>query len=166
LLRLVQIDRVKIIVGLPEMEIGNFVDGGDVVLRFDAFSERLFEGSVFHIATSAEFSTRTFRTEIAVDNSDGLIRPGMVARIRFIRKVYPDAITIPLFSVLSREGTHSVILEEEGVAREVVIDVGFMQGDSIHVSSGLANGDRLIVSGHRELRDGQKVKVRRVEDGS
>jgi multidrug efflux system membrane fusion protein len=37
---------------------------------------------------------------------------------------------------------------------------GKLNGDRVHVLSGVAAGDRLIVSGHRELREGAAVVVR------
>lgn len=162
LVRIVQVHKVKVAVGVPEREIG-FVKVGDRVgIRFDVFPDRTFDGTVYKLATSAEAATRTFKAEIELDNSDGLLKPGMIARARFIKRAFPDAITVPLFAVIQRDGGAYVFIEDEGVARLRPIEVGFFQGNQVFVSKGLNAGERLIVAGQRDLRDGQAVNVQHV----
>jgi membrane fusion protein (multidrug efflux system) len=164
LVRLVQVDRVKIVVGLPEREVAHFATGDNMDLIVDAIPGRRFSGRIHRIATSADLVTRTFLAEVEVDNADGALRPGMVARAKLVRSVLADAITIPLFSVMTREDGRYVYVELEGVAHERIVEVGFVQGNSIHISGGLADGDRLVVAGQRDLRDGARVNVQRVTE--
>ena len=159
LVRIIQVDKVKAIVGLPEREVALFALGDSVAVTVDAYPDRVFTGKIFRVATSAEESTRTFATEIELDNGEGLLRPGMITRTGFVRATYPEAITIPMFSVLSRGLERYVFVESEGVAERRPVTVGFYKGNVVHVTSGLGDQDRLIVVGHRQLRDGQRVTV-------
>ncbi|MBP8130471.1 MAG: efflux RND transporter periplasmic adaptor subunit [Candidatus Hydrogenedentes bacterium] len=159
LARIVQTGRVKVIVGVPERDIPYFKTGNEVTLTCDAFAEAVFAGRIYRIATTAERETRTFLVEVAIDNGDGRLKPGMIARVRLVRGTYPDAVSVPVFSVISLENQRFAIVEERGVAHYRPIEVGVLQGDHAHVRRGLQAGDRLIVVGHRDLREGQPVTV-------
>jgi multidrug efflux pump subunit AcrA (membrane-fusion protein) len=77
-----------------------------------------------------------------------------------VRERIEDAITVPLFAIRPMENQYFVMIEQEGVAHMRQIMPGKLNGDRVHVLSGVAAGDRLIVSGHRELREGAAVVVR------
>lgn len=162
MVRLVQVDRLKLVIGIPERDVVRF-DLGDVVdIQLDAYPGEVFAGTIYQIAATAEESTLTFRTEIAVDNTDRRLKPGMIAQARLVREAFPDSIMVPLFSLISTEDTRHAFVEDGGVARQRELEVGFLQGTEIFVRSGLEHGERLIVVGHRDLRDGDLVDVREV----
>ena len=94
---------------LPHFEVGDRVR-----ILIDAFPNRVFEGDIDQIATTAELSTRTFAAEVGLENEDGLLRPGMLARAIFVRQFYDDAITIPLFAVTTFESGKHVFVEQSG----------------------------------------------------
>lgn len=159
LARLVQTDRVKVIIGAPERDMPHFHLGDPVEVVLDAFHDETFSGEVYRIATTAERETRTFAIEIELSNPQGRLKPGMIARARMVRETFPEAIAVPVFSVLSMENQRFAVVEEGGIARIRAIEVGVLQGDQVHVTKGLQSGDRLIVVGHRDLRDGQPVAI-------
>lgn len=157
--RIVQIDRLKAVVGIPEREVTHFAAGDIIAVTAPAIPDRAFEGAIHKIAPTAERASRTFLTEIALDNADGALKPGMIVRASLVRREYPDAITIPIFAVRSVENERFAVVAEEGVARLRRIQVGGLHGDRVHVTEGLSAGERLIVAGHRDLRDGEPVAI-------
>jgi len=159
LVRLVQLHKVKVNIGIPERDIPNFKAGDEVTVRLDAYPERAFEGTIHTIAPTADLSTRTFTTEIALDNPDGCLMPGMIARAELVRKVYPESIVIPIFSAMLLDDSRYVFLERDGVAALQPIEIGIVQGMNVQITEGLAPGDRLIVVGQRDVRPGEPVKV-------
>ena len=164
LVRLVEMDKVKVSVGVPEREVGNFAPGAPAIVTLDAIEGREFNGSIHKIATTADPSTLTFVTEIAVDNPEGIIKPGMIARVRLVRRVCPDSVTVPIFSVMTVENQRFVMVEESGAAHVRPIEIGIIQDDVVQAVTGLKPGDRLIVSGQRELIEGDPVQVSEVLD--
>ncbi|HUW62238.1 MAG TPA: efflux RND transporter periplasmic adaptor subunit [Candidatus Bathyarchaeia archaeon] len=164
LVRLVQMDKIKVSVGVPEREVGNFAPGAPAIVTLDAIEGREFNGSIHKIATTADPSTLTFVTEVAVDNPEGIIKPGMIARVRLVRRVCPDSVTVPIFSVMTVENQRFVMVEDSGVARVRPIEIGIIQNDVVQAVTGLKPGDRLIVSGQRELIEGEPVQVSEVLD--
>jgi membrane fusion protein (multidrug efflux system) len=159
LARIVQVDQLKIVLGLPERDVIYCLPGQTVAIRFDAYPEMLMAGTIYRVATTAEHSTRTFPTEIRMDNSEGVFKPGMIARASMVRKEYPNALTVPLFAIMSNEDERFVFVLEEGHAAKKTIEVGFFQFGKVLVTSGLNPGDKVIVSGQRDLRDGQKIRI-------
>ena len=160
LLRLVQVQKVKVGAGIPERDVSAFAKNTQpVTVQLDALPGRIFQGKIYRVAPTAEPTTLTFISEIEVDNPEGLIKPGMIARSSLVRKSYPDAIAVPIFSILSMENQRYVMLEKEGIARMRPIEVGVLQGNSVQVVKGLESGDRLIVAGQRDIQDGEPVKV-------
>ncbi len=159
LVRVVQVDTVKVLVGIPERDVPHFKPGDPVMMRFDALSDRIINGTIFRIATTAEPATRSFVTEIRVDNPGRTIKPGMVARVALVRASFPEAITVPMFAVLSRPEGRFVFIEKDGHAVMRAVEVGFFQEGEVLITKGLDPGDHLIVTGHRTLRDGDAVRV-------
>lgn len=162
LVRLVQVHKVKVVVGIPERDVPHFALGNPVRITLDALPGQQFDGQVFRIATTAEEATRTFATEVEVDNAAGLLKPGMIARATLVRKSYPDSIVVPIFSIVSLEDKRFAAIEENGTARVRPVEVGVFQGQTIQVTEGLQTGDRLIVVGQRDVRDGEPVRVQEV----
>jgi membrane fusion protein (multidrug efflux system) len=154
-----RLDRLKATVGIPENDITIFRRGGAATLQLDAWPERTFEGRISFIAPSAVGSTRTFVSEIAVENRDGSLKPGMIARVSLVRQTFEDVVVVSRDALQERDlGTVAVVLEGD-VARVREVTLGGVEDDRILVENGLAPGDWLIVSGHRGLIDGQRVQV-------
>jgi membrane fusion protein, multidrug efflux system len=154
-----RLDRLKANVPLPENDVALFRTGSRTTLRVDAWPGRTFEGRIHYVAPSATGSTRTFPAEIAIENRDGALRPGMIARVILVRRAYPSAVVVPRDVLQERDqGPVAVVLEDD-TARIRPVTLGAMQGDQVLVESGLQAGDWLIVSGHRGLVDGQRVQV-------
>ncbi len=116
-------------------------------------------GTIEHIAYTANDLTRTYRTKIAIDNQQGLLRPGMIVRARFVRQHLTGVVTAPLYAVLDRDGEKVVFVEENGYARKLSVLTGSSVEQRIVISSGLQPGQNLIVKGQQLLIDGVRVQV-------
>lgn len=164
LLRVVQVHKVKVRVGIPERDITHFAVGDPVTVRLDALQGRSFAGRIYRIATSADLATHTFPTEIELDNAAGDFKPGMIARVDLVRKAYPDSLMIPLFTAILLDEGRVAFVEEDGMAQMRPIEVGIVQGSEVQVTKGLNPGDRLIVKGQYDVRPGEPLSVQRVHE--
>lgn len=154
-----RLDRLKAVVGIPESDVGLFHTGGTATLTVEAWPDRAFEGRIVFIAPSAIGSTRTFVSEIAVQNTDRALRPGMIANVLLVRRVVEDAVVVSRDALQERDsGTVAIVLDGER-ARVRPVTLGGSEGDRVLVEAGLAAGEWLIVSGQRNLIDGQVVEV-------
>lgn len=159
LARIVQAHKVKVVVGVPERDINAFAAGDTVDMTMDAVPDRQFAGTIHMIPPAGDLYTRTFQTEIALDNGDGVLKPGMTSRVHLVKHTYPDAVAVPLFTILTLENQRFVMVEQDGAAHIRPVELGALQGTRVHVLKGLAPGDRQIVTGQRDLREGQRVSV-------
>jgi membrane fusion protein (multidrug efflux system) len=156
---IVNIDRIKINVRVPELDIRFVLEGQTTPVRIDAFPERALNGRVDFVAFKADPATKTFLVRTLIDNSSGDIRPGMIARVVFVRRVITDALVAPLFALVDKGGERLVFIEKDGVAQSRTVSIGVIEGDRVQITEGLNAGDHLIVKGHTEVEDGIKVMV-------
>ena len=157
---LVNIDRIKINVNIPELDVRFLKVGQTVSVRFDAFPERKLSGVIDFIGFKADQATKTFPVRVLVDNPDHSIRPGMIARVVFLRRVIADALVAPLFALIDKAGERMVYVEKDGVAQARSVVIGVIEGDRVQITKGLGVGDHLIVSGHTEVEEGMRVEVK------
>lgn len=159
MIELVNAEKVKVHVQVPEMDVRFLKVGQPVQVRFDAYQDQHFAGTIDFISYKAEQTTNTFRTQIVVDNPQGLIRPGMIARVVFERRIIPDAVAVPLSALIDRGGERLVYVVEGGAARARQVSIGIIERDRVQITKGLNPGDRLIIAGQREVEDGTLVFV-------
>jgi membrane fusion protein (multidrug efflux system) len=156
---ILEIDRLKAVVGIPESEVAAVRGLTAIDISLQALRDRTVAGTVHFLSSSPETVARLFRLELAVDNPDGEILPGMFFRADVVKKTVPDAIVVPFYSVISRNDEQYVYVEEDGVVTRRPVAIGIMEQWMVEVTSGLRPGDRLVVEGHRDVEDGQKVKI-------
>jgi len=157
---LVNVDKIKINVNVPELDVRYLKVGQKTMVRVDAFPDRELLGVIDFVAYKADPATKTFHIKVIVDNPGHDIRPGMIARVAFLRRVIPDALAAPLFSIVDKGGERILFVEKDGVAHARTISIGVIEGDKIQITKGLEPGDNLIVVGQREVEEGMRVQVK------
>jgi membrane fusion protein (multidrug efflux system) len=155
-----ELDRLKLEAEVPDTEIGWLAVGREGSVAVDAYPERTFDAEIRFLSPAADRSTRTFTVELELDNSERLLRPGMIARVSLLRREVPAGIVIPLDAVLNREDGQKVFVVEEGVAVERTVRVDGIEEDLALIGAGLEPGDRLVVDGQRQVGPGEPVRVR------
>lgn len=159
----VDTSRVKVVASVPEKDIGYVSEGDRLRVVFDAlgFAERT--GQVIYVGQVAESRTLTFPVHLEVDNAEGRIRPGMIARVELVREDDSAAIAVPMFALMRRTGGYYVYVADDGVARRRDVTFDIIQGDRVRITEGLAPGDRLIVRGQRDLIEGERIQMADVD---
>jgi membrane fusion protein (multidrug efflux system) len=158
--KIVQTDRVKILANVPEKDVGFCKRGQDVGIfpgevRFD----QMTQGKIYYVGMTGDPVARTYRTYVEMDNRSGKLRPGMIVRVGLIRQQIEKALAAPLYAIVDRGDRKAVFVEKDGRAVLRYVTPGIMEQDKVQVTSGLSEGDHLIVVGHRDLVDGVEVKV-------
>ena len=157
---LVNVDKIKINVNVPELDVRYLKVGQKTMVRVDAFQDRELFGIIDFVAYKADPATKTFHVKVIVDNPNHEIRPGMIARVAFLRRILPDALSSPLFAIVEKGGERLVFVEKDGVAEARTISFGVIEGDRVQITKGLHPGDHLIVVGQTEVEEGMRVQVR------
>lgn len=126
---------------------------------------KLANGQIFpHMgkigAIEAEFNNTTGNIPFRADfpNPDGLLRNGQTGTI-LIHTPLKDAIVIPqraTFEILARQYVY--VVGEDNVVHQRDITVQSEQEDIFVIEKGLQEGDKIILEGIRQVRDGDKVE--------
>jgi membrane fusion protein (multidrug efflux system) len=162
LLRLVQVDQLKVLADVPEKDVP-FLRIGQAVEIIPAIvnDRRIYTvpGTIDHIAYAADDLTRTYRCKIVIDNQSELLRPGMIVRVRFIRQQLKQVLAVPLYAVLDRDGEKLVFVEENGVARKINVKTGSSVGERVVIVAGLKPEQQVVVKGQQLLFDGARIQA-------
>jgi membrane fusion protein (multidrug efflux system) len=159
-----QVTRLKASIGIPEDDIAYFRIGGEAEIEVDAYPEREFRGTIHFLSPAATGANRTFPAELEIDNRSNELRPGMIVRVSLVRRVYQDAVVVPRDAVLERDTGHVLFVLSGDAAEMRRVKTGPSESGKIVVLEGLKPGETLIVSGHRNLVDGQRVRRVDVEN--
>jgi membrane fusion protein (multidrug efflux system) len=154
-----QITRIKANVGIPENDIAFFRVGTKATVEIDAYRGQQFDGRIHFLGLVASSKNRTFPSEVAISNSKGELRPGMIARVSLVKREMDDAIVVPRDALLERDLGSVAFVQVGDKAQERAVVLGPFEGNRVVVLEGLSAGESLIVSGHRNLVDGQAIRV-------
>ena len=152
-------------VHVPEQDYAKVRAGQEAILKIDAFPEKSFVGKVERKSPVIDSRSGTAEATIAVENPEGVLRPGMFVRVQIVIAVHPDALILPREAILMQGDRKTVYTVQEGIAREVTVETGFQEGDRVEILDGLAREDRVVVRGHLGLQGGTKVRVIEELDG-
>ena len=159
LVEILDLDKVLVQVNIPEQDIMKISEGETVGVELYALSDRQYRGKVQTIGLEADSRNRTFPIEIVVDNPKRELRPGMLARVTFIKKISDEQVVVPRHSILERDTGRIVFLVEQDKAVKQSIVTGQSMQDRVQVLEGLKPGDSLVVEGHSKLTDGESVSI-------
>lgn len=139
---------LRVAARVDETERGRLALAQSVTVQLDAIADRQFTGKIERIGTIAtsDFSAgwpipQNFDLEIALDQTDPRLKPGMTAQITVIVDRVPDAITIPAQASFMKSGQTVAYVWDGSRFQERVIQVERRSRDRILVASGLRSGD-------------------------
>ena len=166
--RIINLQDMYIETDVPELYITEVVPGKSVQVNFTILNKQM-DAKVRQTGNFINPVNRTFKAEIAIENKDKSIKPNLTAKLKINDYTNDKAILIPQ-SIISEnaEGQQYVYTisdkaENIGNAKRVIIETGKTQGDFIEVLSGLENGSEIVDEGARSVKDGQEVKILKVE---
>ena len=153
------LDPLRVVLHVPEGELSKLDVGQPATLRFDALPDRTFEGRVTLISPVVDAETGTVRVTVEVRDPSRTIKPGMFGRIRVQYDRRDDALLVPKSALVEEDDAVSVFVVDDSVARQRAVTTGYSSGDRIEIRTGLAEGDRVVLSGQTALRDSARVEI-------
>ena len=161
--RVVDLDPIKIVAGVPERYATDVEVGTPAELVFDVLDGRRYTATVGYVSATVDRQSRTFGIELEVENPGRAIKPQMVANLSVTRQRLEDAIVVPQDALVRTEDGYRVfvVVERDGeqVAEARDVEVGASRRNQVVVEEGLAEGERLVIVGQRTVADGDRVNV-------
>ncbi len=153
------INSVYVEVGVSDKYINSIKQGQNANIYVYGTNKE-YTGTVEEIGSLADSTTRTFNVKIRVDNQNGEIRPGMVAKANL--NISGESVClVPVSSVIQLSSGSIIFTYDENtntVSKKSVV-TGDIIGDNIQIIEGISTGDVIVTEGQFLIKDGDKVIV-------
>ncbi|MEN4920661.1 efflux RND transporter periplasmic adaptor subunit [Achromobacter spanius] len=152
------IDPLKVDFRVPEMYLSKVGVGQQLTLRLDALPGQERKGVVYAVSPLIDAGGRSILLRATVANQDGVLRPGMFARVQLLFN--QDKALVAPEAALSPSGeTQYVYRVENGVAQRREVTIGERREGRVEILTGVAVNDKLVVSGLQRVTDGASVTI-------
>lgn len=160
LFTLMDLDKLKAMVNLPENDVPLLSQISDVKVIADALPDKIFNAKLKKISEAVDLSTRTMAVEVDIENSGKLLKPGMFAKINLILGKKTNVLLLPNNVVLNDQiGNYIFVFNSDSTVSQKRVKVGFQQNNQYEILSGADQTDRIIFVGQSLIRNGIKVKI-------
>ncbi len=169
LANVVRMDLVRVMFNISEvdmlkvMERNKGLDAASdniaVKLRFQDGQNYGVIGKISYWSNQINISTGTLKMEATFENPKHLLIPGMYVHVIFEGKKKKQALLCPREAILENQtGKYVLLVDKKNIVDERQVEVGTISGTYQQITSGLQNGDRVIISGIQKVRKGVLVK--------
>ena len=156
---------LEIEIDVNESYINRVQPGQPVEATLDAYPEWKIPCKVKAIIPTADRQKATVKVRVAFDQYDPRLLPQMGVKVAFQggadRGAESAGVLIPKSAVRQQDGRPIVFLLREGVVERRAVKVETGNGEQVGVSAGLAAGDKVIVQGPAQLKEGDHVEEKR-----
>ena len=168
--RIVSLDQVKVIGGVPERFAQDVRAGTPVEVSIDNCPEADCMEVIAFVGDTVDPDSRTFDVEVHLANPNRMMKPGMIANMSIQLQEIAEAIVVPQQSVLRSENGYQVFVVESVDGRNLAnsrdVVLGPAREDRVVVIEGLEAGDRVVIVGQLKLGSGDLVSIVNGNGGS
>ncbi len=143
-------------------DVRQAMTGGPVeVLAFDQDNQRqLSSGTLLMVDNAIDQTTATIRLKATFANDDERLWPGEFINARLLLATRTGVVTVPNNAVQrGPQGLFAWIVTETNTAAVRPIEVGAATDDLTVITSGLNEGDRVVIDGQYKLQTGAPVTI-------
>ena len=148
--------QMQIETSVSEADIGKIKVGQKAAYTLDGYQDRTFEGEVTQVrlASTTTNNVVTYTVIVSVDNSEGLVIPGMSANVSIITDSVKDALCVPSQALKFTPETSGKKYEKQGVwiqtktgLKRYDVELGVSDDNKTQIiSNEIKAGDKVVVS--------------------
>lgn len=128
-----------------EADIPKVKEGYEARVRAAAYPDRDFYGKVDKIGQVLDPQSKALRVRITLDNSEGLLKPDMFARVMISNKENQRATCIPTQAIVSQEGKQYVVVYHRRDSLDIAeVHVIKTVGDQTFIADGVHPGEVVV----------------------
>jgi len=142
-----------------EEDVGEVKVGMKAAVQVYAFRTRQFTATVSAIQPAADPDTQRYTVVLDLENPPENLLAGMTGEMNIITGRHENAVLLPTRALL----VDQVLLVRNKNVRSRTVKIGYRTLDYVEALSGIAEGDRVIISDQDKLHVGQFVRQRVVE---
>jgi HlyD family secretion protein len=167
-------NRVKVVVQISELELGQIQVGQSVKVSLDAFPNEPLIGRVTRISPAADATARLIPVEVVIPNNQAKIGSGLLARVNFQTQTQ-QRVVVPQAAIQKQPGevkkvaaqqeeqpgTLFVVKETDGKTKVAMrsVTLGKRADSKVEILSGLQVGERYVVRSGKPLKEGDAVRL-------
>ena len=153
LYQITDIASVWVMAEVYEHDVPTLKTGQEVRVRLDAYPGKVLHGRIGYIYPTLNAQTRTVPVRVELGNPDGLLRPGMFARVDVALQAAPEGagrvLAVPLTAVLDSGRSQRVFVQTApGRFEPREVQLGLRADTHVQVLSGLREGEQVVVGGN------------------
>jgi RND family efflux transporter MFP subunit len=160
LYRIAQDDPIRVFVDVPQSAAPDLMKVGvAATISTDDLSGRTIVGHITRTSEAVDPKARTFRAELDIPNPDRRLVAGLYVQVGF--QLQNNGMSqIPAAALLfSAGGPKVAVVEGDGSVRFQSVTIGRDDGDRVELSSGVTEGERLVLNISNQIVAGEKVRV-------
>jgi membrane fusion protein (multidrug efflux system) len=157
---LVRLDPIELDMRAPEVVLSSLAVGQNVDFGVASFPTQVFSATLVAIAPTVDAGGRSVSLRARLANPEQKLRPGMSAQVRINLTEQGRALLIPEQAIWPSGEQKMVYVVVQGTAKLVPVTLGIRQPGLVEVTSGLKDGDEVVVAGQMKLFDGAKVTAK------
>ena len=158
IVELQEVSPIRIIIPLPESDIGAINIGTKVEVSFPELPGEAFKASVTRSAGALDAASKTMQIEIDINNAKGRIKPGMYAKVILQTSSRKGVISLPVNAQLVYQNQFFVLVVKDGMVERTALRKGLSNKDFFEVlNSDITEESLVIVQGKGLVKSGQKV---------
>jgi len=131
----------------------------EVRITVDGVPGREWRGKITYMGHTIDPLSRTLAIRTRLENREMLLRPGALARLRILSDEREDVTTVPIRSIVKRNGEPMVFVVKSGIALARRVELGLGGEDNVEVTHGVRPGDLVVMDGTESLEDGIAVEI-------
>jgi len=166
MLRVMHIDRLRLVVPVPEAYTADVPSGATIAFSVSAYPGQTFSGKVARVAQAVDVKTRTMAVELDVLNKDLRLAPGTFCQVTWPVRRGSPSLFVPAGSVGSTTDRTFVIRVRNGKTEWVDVKTGLASGPLVEVFGELQAGDQVAARGTDEVKPGLEVEIREAKPAS
>ncbi|MFH1776582.1 MAG: efflux RND transporter periplasmic adaptor subunit [Candidatus Omnitrophota bacterium] len=162
---LMDVNYVNAEVGVVERDITKVKLGQIAKVYVDAYTDTSFEGIIDQLLPVIGEKTRTLTVRIRVDNTRGMLKPGMFVRGDIILYEKANVFKIPRVAMkkIDERIMVYVVDEETNTVKERLIKTDYASTDFAEVVAGLQEGELVAITDVEQLVDGTPVQITEIQ---
>jgi membrane fusion protein, multidrug efflux system len=166
IMRLVNLNHMRVKAAVPENYLQSVTKGTAAKVSFPAIQTTV-DGRISSVASYINPTNRTFEVEVAIPNTEGNIKPNLMANLLINNYSNAKAQAVPSNCILENAAGEKfvyVLSEIRGDKAKVVrtqIETGNKSEGFVEVLSGLSDKDVIVKDGALTLKDGSRISIRK-----
>jgi len=135
-----------------EKDLAKVKTGQQVQVKVASLPNRTFGGRISFVGAAVEEDTRVVPVKAELDNSSGLLKPGMFAELEVLTDRTPAVLVVPSAAVVETNDKRKVVFVQNGNAYQPVeVTLGQTSGNLVEVKRGLFEGDLVVTQRAAQL---------------